>query len=457
MENNSMVASLGKQQTPHAPLWKKGGHKNLPIKLKGLPLVRMQGRLLDCAGVVLRGTAPGAKVGDLAMIHRKHHAPLPAEVVGFQDKVVLLAPLGEAIGLQPGLPVIPTGHPPVLKASEAMLGRVLDGLGQPMDGGPPLPDGELIQIRNDAPNAMSRRPIGDPIDTGVKALDAFLTCAEGQRLGIFAAAGGGKSTLMSMILKNIDVDVIVTALIGERGREVGEFLEQALGERMRAKSVVVCATSDRPAAERVAAANTATAAAEWFRDQGKKVLLVMDSVTRFARAMREIGLAAGEPPGRRGFPPSVFAALPRLVERAGMNEHGSITAFYTVLVEGDDMNEPVADEVRSLLDGHIILSSTLAAEGQRPAVDVLKSVSRLMDQIVPKHHLDLTRRIRALMSRYLENQFLIRIGEYRPGSDAELDEAVRLMPLLKTFLSQHPQDPVEKGNVVSTLERIMRS
>jgi len=427
------------------------------VKLRGTPLIKLQGRLLDCAGVVLRATAPGAKVGDLALIERGHEKPLPAEVVGFQDKVVLLAPLGEPIGLQPGVAVAPTGHPPALVASEAMLGRVLDGLGKPIDGGPPLPDGELIQIRNDAPNAMTRRPIGTPIMTGVKSLDAFLTCAEGQRLGIFAAAGGGKSTLMSMILKNIDVDVVVTALIGERGREVGEFLEQALGERMRAKSVVVCATSDRPAAERAAAANTATAAAEWFRDQGKRVLLVMDSVTRFARAMREIGLAAGEPPGRRGFPPSVFAALPRLVERAGMNDKGSITAFYTVLVEGDDMNEPVADEVRSLLDGHIILSSALAAEGLRPAVDVLRSVSRLMDQIVSPRHLELTRRMRTLMARYAENQFLIKIGEYRPGSDAELDQAVRLMPLWKTFLSQLHKDPIDIGDVVDTLERILMS
>jgi len=426
-------------------------------RLRHARLTRIQGRLLDCAGVVLRATAPGARVGDMAEILRANHPSLPAEVVGFQENVVLLAPLGEPIGLQPGSPVVPLGHPPVLMASDAMLGRVLDGLGRPMDGGPLLPDGDPIQIRNDAPEALSRRPIGGVSATGVKAIDAFLTCAEGQRIGIFAAAGGGKSTLMSMILNHIDVDVVVAALIGERGREVGEFLEQGLGARMRSRSVVVCATSDRPAAERVAAANTATAAAEWFRDRGKRVLLVMDSVTRFARAMREIGLAAGEPPGRRGFPPSVFAALPRLVERAGMNARGSITAFYTVLVEGDDMNEPVADEVRSLLDGHIILSAALAAEGQRPAIDVLRSVSRLMDQIVDADHLNLVRRARALMARYAENQFLIRIGEYRPGSDDELDEAVRLMPLWRSFLSQHPKDPVDKKNVVDSLRGIMES
>jgi type III secretion protein N (ATPase) len=318
-----------------------------------------------------------------------------------------------------------------------------------------LPVDDYYPVYQDAPDPLSRRIIDQPLALGLRALDGLLTCGEGQRLGIFAAAGGGKSTLLSMLVKGADVDVTVLALIGERGREVREFIEQGLGPEGVAKSVVVVATSDRPSMERAKAAYVATAIAEYFRDQGQRVLLLMDSVTRFARAQREIGLAAGEPPTRRGFPPSVFAMLPRLMERVGQSDKGFITALYTVLVEGDDMTEPVADETRSILDGHIILSRKLAAANHYPAIDVLASVSRVMDAVVTPEHRAVANRIRELMAKYEEVELLVKIGEYKKGSDALADQALSKIDGIRAFLRQGGQKKLSFADTVQAMQRLV--
>ncbi|HRE08559.1 MAG TPA: FliI/YscN family ATPase, partial [Opitutaceae bacterium] len=308
----------------------------------------------------------------------------------------------------------------------------------------------------DPPNAMARDLITQPISLGLRALDGLLTCGEGQRMGIFAAAGGGKSTLLSQIVRNTTADVVVLALIGERGREVREFLERDLGEDGVKRAVTVISTSDRPSMERLKAAYVATAVAEYFRDQGKKVLLLMDSVTRFARALREIGLAAGEPPTRRGFPPSVFATLPRLMERAGCSDKGSITALYTVLVEGDDMTEPVADETRSILDGHIVLSRKLGSANHYPAIDILASVSRLMTAIATPDHQRLAGRVRQLMAKYQEVELLVRIGEYKPGSDAVTDEAIRKIEAINGFLKQGLREKSSFSETLQAMQQLVK-
>ncbi len=319
--------------------------------------VEVRGRVEQVIGTIIRATVPGVKVGELCILRNPwENWELKAEVVGFVKQVALLTPLGDLQGISPATEVIPTGTILSVPVGDCLLGRVLDGLGNPIDGGIPLKPKKFYPVYADPPNPMKRKIINTPISLGLKVIDGILTCGEGQRMGIFAAAGGGKSTLLSSIIKGCSADICVLALIGERGREVREFIENDLGEEGKKKAVVVVSTSDRSSMERLKAAYTATAIAEYFRDQNKKVLLMMDSVTRFGRAQREIGLAAGEPPTRRGFPPSVFSTLPKLMERAGNSDKGSITALYTVLVEGDDMTEPIADETRSILDGHIILS-----------------------------------------------------------------------------------------------------
>jgi type III secretion protein N (ATPase) len=340
-----------------------------------------------------------------------------------------------------------------VKVGDALTGRVLDALGKPMDGGKLLDLKERYPAVAMPPDPMKRPVIADPFTLGVRAIDGPLTCGVGQRVGIFAAAGGGKSTLMSMLVKFAECDRCVIALIGERGREVREFVEHSLGEAGMAKSVLIVATSDRPAIEQVKAAYTATAVAEYFRDKGEKVLLLMDSLTRFARAQRQIGLAAGEPPTRRGFPPSVFEKLPSLLERGGMTENGSITAFYTVLVEGDDMNEPVADEVRSLLDGHIILSRKLAASGHYPAIDVSASASRILNAITTKDHQSAILKMRALLSKYDEIELLVRIGEYAKGSDPLADEAIAAKNKMDAFLRQDTDDFSSFDETISHLKK----
>jgi type III secretion protein N (ATPase) len=326
-----------------------------------------------------------------------------------------------------------------VRASDALLGRVLDGLGRPVDGKPDVA-GIGVPVDRDPPPALGRRPVQKPLCTGVRVIDGLLTLGEGQRIGLFAGSGVGKSTLLGAITRGTEADVVVVALVGERGREVGEFLDQSLGERGRKKSVVVVATSDAPALERLRAAQVATAYAEYFRDQGRRVMLMVDSVTRFARAQREVGLSAGEPPARRGYPPSVFAMLPRLLERSGQAERGSITAVYTVLVEGSDMDEPIADEVRAVVDGHVVLDRAIASRGRYPAVDVTTSVSRVMGSIVDGAHLAAAARMRELCAIYEARRDLVMLGAYAKGTDKDLDRAIEAMPRIEAFLRQKPDE-----------------
>lgn len=344
-------------------------------------------------------------------------------------------PLGELIGIAPGCKVIPQGKPLSVICSENILGKVLDGLGNPLEG-EELMEGSPYALDSDPPDPMKRRRIKDVIPTGIKAIDGFITVGEGQRIGIFAGSGVGKSTTLGMIAKYAEADINVIALIGERGREVRDFIEKDLGEEGLKKSVIVCATSDKPALVRLKGAFTATAIAEYFRDQGKKVILMMDSVTRFAMAQREIGLAIGEPPATKGYTPSVFAKLPRLMERSGMSNKGSITAFYTVLVDGDDFNEPIADAVRGILDGHIVLSRSLAAKNHYPAIDILSSVSRLMSEIASKEHKNVAGMARDLLATYKNSEDLINIGAYVKGSNPKVDMAIHYHESILSFLKQ---------------------
>jgi ATP synthase in type III secretion protein N len=406
----------------------------LKAALAKAPTVRAVGRVSGVTGLSLRFTLPGARVGDVVRVARRGE-PLPCEVVGFDGGVAIAMPLGPLGGVGPDDAVESTGGPWRVRASEGLLGRVVDGLGRPCDGGPEI-DGPLVAVDAEPPEALARRPIQHPFVTGVRVIDGLMTLGEGQRVGLFAGSGVGKSTLLGSIARGANADVVVVALVGERGREVSEFLERSLGAEGRAKSVVVVATSDAAALERIRAAQVATAHAEFFRDRGARVLLLVDSVTRFERALREVGLATGEPPARRGYPPSVFAALPRLLERAGQSSRGSITAIYTVLVEGGDMDEPVADEVRGILDGHVVLDRLLAARGRYPAVDVTVSLSRVMDSIVTPAHRDAARKLRALVATYEAKRDLVVLGAYAKGSDKDLDEALAKMPSVEDFLRQ---------------------
>ncbi len=417
--------------------------------------VDVRGRVEQVVGTIIRAVVPGVKVGELCILSNPwENFTLKAEVVGFVRNVALLSPLGSCQGVSPATEVIPTGEILSVPVGEELLGRVLDGLGQPIDGGPALRTRQHYPVFAEAPNPMTRKIISRPLTLGLRAIDGMLTCGEGQRMGIFAAAGGGKSTLLSSIIKGCSAEVCVLALIGERGREVREFIENDLGEEGRKKAVLVVSTSDRSSMERLKAAYTSTAIAEYFRDQGKSVLLMMDSVTRFGRAQREIGLAAGEPPTRRGFPPSVFSELPKLMERAGNSDKGSITALYTVLVEGDDMTEPIADETRSILDGHIILSRKLAARNHYPAIDVQASVSRVMNSIVSKEHKKAAQRLRQILAKYAEVELLVQIGEYKKGADKEADDALAHIDKVNAFLKQGLG---EKSTFEQTLEGLFEA
>ena len=417
--------------------------------------VDVRGRVEQVVGTIIRAVVPGVKVGELCILRNPwEDFSLKAEVVGFVRNVALLSPLGSCQGVSPATEVIPTGEILSVPVGEELLGRVLDGLGQPIDGGPALKTRHHYPVFAEAPNPMTRKIISRPLSLGLRALDGMLTCGEGQRMGIFAAAGGGKSTLLSSIIKGCSAEVCVLALIGERGREVREFIENDLGEEGRKKAVLVVSTSDRSSMERLKAAYTSTAIAEYFRDQGKSVLLMMDSVTRFGRAQREIGLAAGEPPTRRGFPPSVFSELPKLMERAGNSDKGSITALYTVLVEGDDMTEPIADETRSILDGHIVLSRKLAARNHYPAIDVQASVSRVMNAIVSKEHKKAAQRLRQILAKFAEVELLVQIGEYKKGADKEADDALAHIDKVNAFLKQGLG---EKSTFEQTLEGLFEA
>lgn len=399
--------------------------------------VQVRGRVEEVVGTIIRAVVPEVKVGELCILRNPGTSwQLKAEVVGFSKNTALLTPLGDLEGISFHTEVIPTGHVLTVPVGRELLGRVINGVGESADGKGPLGTHESYPVYADPPPAMTRKLITKPISLGLRVLDGMLTCGQGQRLGIFAAAGGGKSTLLSSIIKGCSAQVCVLALIGERGREVREFIEHDLGPEGMKKTVLVVSTSDRSSMERLKAAYTATAVAEYFRDQGMSVLLMMDSVTRFGRAQREIGLAAGEPPTRRGFPPSVFSELPKLMERAGNSDKGSITALYTVLVEGDDMTEPIADETRSILDGHIILSRALAAKNHYPAIDVLASVSRVMNQIVTKEHKQAAAKLRAILAKYQQIELLVQLGEYKRGADPEADSALDHIDRVNVFLRQ---------------------
>lgn len=401
------------------------------------------GKVKRVIGLMIESKGPASSIGDLCLIYAKGQSGkvIKAEVVGFQEENILLMPYLEAASIAPGSIVEATGESLRVKVGTGLIGQVIDAFGEPLDG-KLLPKGlSPVSTEQSPPNPMKRPPIREKMGVGVRSIDSLLTVGKGQRIGIFAGSGVGKSTLMGMIAKQTEADLNVIALVGERGREVREFIEKDLGKEGLKRSIVVVATSDQPALMRLKAAYTATAIAEYFRDKGQKVMFMMDSVTRVAMAQREIGLAAGEPPTTKGYTPSVFAILPRLLERTGANEHGTITAFYTVLVDGDDMNEPIADTVRGILDGHIVLDRALANKGQFPAVNVLKSISRVMSNISTKQHLDAANKFRELLSTYQNSEDLINIGAYKRGSSREIDEAIQFYPQLIQFLKQGTDEP----------------
>jgi len=417
---------------------------DLRSQLASILPAAISGRVVRTNGLTASVAGFPAPVGAVVEIERQAGETLRGEVIGFQEQLTLVHPYGAMTGIRHGSQVRLVRTLRSLRAGDGLLGRVIDAHGHPIDGRPTPPLAERVPLDRAPPNATQRPRIHEPISTGVRAIDGLLTCGLGQRMGIFAGSGVGKSVTLGMMAKYTSADVNVIALIGERGREVNDFLERDLGKEGLARSVVVVATSDQPAVLRVQAAAAATAVAEHFRDRGKNVLLLMDSVTRFAMAQREIGLAAGEPPATRGYPPSVFALLPRLVERAGRSAEGSITAFYTVLVEGDDTNEPISDTVRGLLDGHTVLSRRLAARNHYPAVDVLESISRLMPDIISREHKDSAAIVRQLLAAYRENEDLISIGAYRQGANTSVDLAIALQNDLQAFLRQ----PVEQKSSV---------
>ncbi|MFT8313921.1 MAG: flagellar protein export ATPase FliI [Clostridium sp.] len=412
----------------------------------------VEGVVSKVIGLTIEVEGIKAFVGEVCKIYNEKNTPVECEVVGFREKNIILMPLGELIGIASGCRVVPTGKPLNVKCSDELFGRVLDGLGKPLDN-VKIDRGSYYKLDSDPPDPLKRRRIKDVMYTGVRAIDGFLTCGEGQRVGIFAGSGVGKSTTLGMIAREAKADVNVIALIGERGREVLDFIEKDLGEEGMKKSIIVCATSDRPALVRLKGAFTATAIAEYFRDQGKKVILMMDSVTRFAMAQREIGLAIGEPPATKGYTPSVFAMLPRLMERSGMSDKGSITAFYTVLVDGDDFNEPIADAVRGILDGHIVLSRDLAAKNHYPAIDTLKSISRLMSEIADDDHKQAASAARDLLATYHDSEDLINLGAYVRGSNKKIDIAIHYHDHIVNYLKQEIN---EKSNFEESRNKLVQ-
>jgi flagellum-specific ATP synthase len=417
---------------------------------------RRFGRVERVVGIHLEVAGLDAAIGDAVVIFAPT-GKVGGEVVALHGERVVCMPFGDLRGLRTGAPVWTPGHPPTISVGRALLGRVLGGLGHPIDERP-LPVGlETVTVDGTAPHPLLRANVDRPLPLGVRALDTLIPCGRGQRLGIFAGSGVGKSSLLSMIARGTEAQVSVLALVGERGREVREFLERDLGPEGLARSVVVVATSDQPALVRLRAAFTATRIAEWFRDQGMDVVLMMDSLTRFAMAQREVGLSAGEPPATRGYPPSVFALLPRLLERAGTGERGSITGLYTVLVEGDDMNEPIGDAARSILDGHIVLSRDLAQAHHYPAIDVLASASRVFVRVASREHQDSAGALRELLNAYREVEFVLRIGEYKPGGpNRAADRAIERIDTLRTFLRQRVDEPSNFDTTIARLAEIVR-
>jgi flagellum-specific ATP synthase len=404
---------------------------------KSCQAVRLAGKIVKVAGIVAEANGPGLSVGSLCVIKNSEGLNIQAEVVGFNEKRIIIMPFGEMRGIKPGSQVLATDKRPGVQVGEAYLGRVVDGLGRPIDGKGIIRGEKEYPIYADVLNPLKREIIHDVIDVGIGSINAMLTAGKGQRIAIMSGSGVGKSVLIGMIARNTSADVIVMALIGERGREVREFIENTLGEKGLKKSVVVVATSDSPPLVRIRGAYVATTLAEYFRDKGLDVILVMDSITRFAMSLREVGLAAGEPPSAKGYTPSVFSEIPKLLERAGTVEKtGSITGIYTVLVEGDDMNEPITDCVRSVADGHIVLSRSLSHKGHYPAVDVLASISRVMKDIIDSEHYDNAKKLIEVLSTYRAAEDLIRIGAYVDGSDPEIDVAKKIIKKINSFLRQ---------------------
>lgn len=423
-------------------------------QLQQLDPVRVNGKVTQVIGLTVESEGPDASIGDVCLIYpAKGAKPIKAEVVGFRDNKVILMPLGELHAISPGCDVVGTGKPLSVQVGSELLGKVLDGLGQPLDGSFLPSRMQNYSTHNEPSNPLTRPRVKETLSIGVRAIDGLLTVGRGQRVGIFAGSGVGKSTLLGMIARNTSADVNVIALIGERGREVLEFIEKDLGPEGLARSVVIVATSDQPALIRIKGALIATSIAEYFRDRGLDVMLMMDSVTRYAMAQREVGLAIGEPPATRGYTPSVFATLPKLLERAGTGPTGSITAFYTVLVDGDDMNEPIADAVRGILDGHIVLNRQLANKGHFPAIDVLASVSRVMKEIVTEEHQEAANQLKMLLSVYRDSEDLINIGAYQRGTNEKIDTAIENIDSIYQFTRQRTN---EKVTLEEAKERLLQ-
>ena len=424
-------------------------------KLEDATAVEMKGRVTELIGLLIKASVPGARIGEVCDVESEHEgSQLQAEVVGFKNNEALLLPLGDVVDLEMGALVVPTGKALSVPVGDALLGRVLDGLGRPIDGQGDLEGALLASTNRKPPKALSRTLVDQRLETGIRVIDGLNTVGIGQRVGIFSGAGVGKSTLLGMLAGSTGSDVNVIAMIGERGREVREFIENTLGEEELAKSVIIVATSDEPPLMRMKAAYAATTIAESFREEGRNVVFMMDSITRFARALREVGLAVGEPPARSGFPPSVFSELPRLLERTGNSDKGTITAFYNVLVEGGDFTEPIADEVKSILDGHLVLSEELAAAGHFPAVDVTKSVSRVMKGIVDEAHMNDAVRLKDVVASYQSQRELIMIGAYQEGSDSRTDYAISKIGAVNKFLRQDADFHEEFETTLSKMNQI---
>jgi len=412
--------------------------------------IKYSGKITKVTGLTIESNGPVVSIGELCYIYPfNKKEPIISEVVGFKEDKILLMPLGEMEGIGPGSTVVASGHSLRVNVGDELIGRVLDGLGNPIDGKGPISSLKYYPVFNNPPNPLDRKKIEEVLPLGIKVVDGLLTCGKGQRIGIFAGSGVGKSTIMGMIARNAKADINVIGLIGERGREVREFIENDLKEEGLSKSVVIVATSDQPALVRMKGALLTTAIAEYFRDQSLDVMLLMDSLTRFSMAQREIGLAIGEPPVTKGFTPSVFAVLPKLLERAGTSDKGTITGLYTVLVDGDDLNEPITDTVRGILDGHIVLSRKLANQNHYPAIDVLASISRVMPNICPKEHLSLASTVKDALATYRDSEDLINIGAYKKGSNRKIDYAIEHIDNIKDFLMQ---DTLDKYSFEETLD-----
>lgn len=430
--------------------------ENLFPVVEKTPVIQKQGRVRQVVGQVVEATGPRSSVGQTCIIKSgETNKNMIAEVVGFRDDQILLIPYEEVSGISPGDIVTKNSHSTMIPVGPELLGRVLDGLGRPIDGKGPVHGKKMQPIHNTPPDPLDRRRITQPLFTGIRAIDTLLTCGKGQRVGIFAGSGVGKSVLLGMVARKTSADVNVIALIGERGREVRDFIEKDLGEEGLKKSIVVAVTSDQAPLIRIKGGLIATAIAEYFRGKGNDVMLMMDSVTRIAMAQREIGLAVGELPAAKGYTPSVFGMLPKLLERAGSDEAGSITGMYTVLVEGDDMNEPVADMVRSILDGHVVLSRKLAALNQYPAIDVLQSISRVMIDVVDDEHHELASKIIEVLASYEEAEDLINIGAYVKGSNPRIDRAISLIDQIRDFLKQGIKEEVSFENAIQRMREIL--